>query len=137
MPELLAKHLTEWLGKHFVDSADGYLFLNSKGRPFHSDNVVKYGIHRAIAKLGIYVPKGVHVGMHCFRHGVTSELLESGTPIHVVTRMMRHGDSKVTLDHYAHVIGNAERLASERLSEKIGAQLEPDAQLEPASVKTA
>src|SRR5205807_10505513 len=38
--------------------------------------------------------KGVHVGIHCFRHGVTSELLGSGTPIHVVTRLMRHADSK-------------------------------------------
>lgn len=61
--------------------------------------------------LGIHVPKGVHVGIHCFRHGVTSELLESGTPIHVVTRLMRHGDSQVTLNHYAHIIGNAERVA--------------------------
>jgi hypothetical protein len=45
--------------------------------------------------------------------------------------MMRHGDSKVTLDHYAHVIGDAERAASEKLSQRIGAQLEPDLQLEP------
>ena len=32
-------------------------------------------------QLGIETPKGVHIGIHCFRHGVTSELLESGTPI--------------------------------------------------------
>jgi len=68
---------------------------------------------------------GAHVGIHCFRHGVTTELLESGTPIHIVTRLMRHGDSKVTLDHYAQVVGAAERAASERLSQKIGLQLEP------------
>ena len=92
--------------------------------------MVKYGIHRAIAKLGIQIQKGVHVGIHCFRHGVTTELLESGTPIHIVTRLMRHGDSKVTLDHYAHVVGAAERAASERFSQKIGLQLESDPELE-------
>jgi integrase len=126
MPELLAKHLRDWLEKHYTPNPDGYLFINSKGRPYLSDNVVKYGVHRAIAKLGIQVPKGVHVGIHCFRHGVTSELLESGTPIHVVTRLMRHGDSQVTLNHYAHILGNAERVASERLSSKIEAQLESE-----------
>jgi intergrase/recombinase len=45
-----------------------------------------------------------------------NQLLESGTPIHVVTRLMRHADSKVTLEHYAHIVGDAERLASEKLS---------------------
>jgi len=92
--------------------------------------VVKYGIHRWIEKLGIQTKKGVHVGIHCFRHGVTTELLESGTPIHIVTRLMRHGDLKVTLDHYAHVVGAAERAASGRRSQKIGLQLEPNFELE-------
>ncbi len=73
---------------------------------------------------------GVHVGSHCFRHGVTTELLQAGTAIHLVTHMMRHGDAKVTLNHYAHVIADAERAASEKLSRRIGAQLESDPELE-------
>ena len=77
---------------------------------------------------------GTHVGIHCFRHGVTSELLEAGTPIHIVSRLMRHGDSKVTLDYYAHVIGDAERVASEKFSRKIGHNL---AQLESVKTKSA
>jgi len=137
MPELLAKHLREWLDKHHKSTAEGYLFINRKGRPYLSENVVRSGVHRAMHKLGIVTPKGVHIGIHCFRHGVTSELLESGTPIHVVTRLMRHGDPKVTLEHYAHIIGNAERVASERLSSKIEAQLESGPQLESEKVRTA
>ena len=130
MPELLAKHLRDWIDKHYKPNADGYLFINSKGRPYSSRKVVKYGVHRAMAKLAIEIPKGLRVGFHCFRHGVTTELLESGTPIHVVTRMMRHGDSKVTLNHYAHIVGDAERVASERLSDKLRVQLESEIQLE-------
>ena len=102
MSDLLTKHLRDWLDKRYKTNADGYLFTNSKGKPYLSDNVVKYGVHRAMAKLGIETPKGVHVGIHSFRHGVTSELLESGTPVHVVIRLMRPADSKVTLEHYAH-----------------------------------
>jgi len=96
MTALLERHLRNWVEKHFQPNPGGYLFLNSKGRPYPSDNVVKYGVHRAIAKLGIQTKKGIHVGIHCFPHGVTTELLESGTPIHIVTRLMRHSDSKVT-----------------------------------------
>jgi integrase len=141
MSELLAKHLRDWLDKHYKPNRDGYLFTNSKDKPYLSDNVVKYGIHRAMKKLGIETAKGVHVGIHCFRHGVTSELLESGTPIHVVTRLMRHADSNVTLEHYAHIVGDAERVASEKFSQRIGqniTQFESDPQLESVStVKTA
>ena len=119
MSELLTKHLRDWLDKRYKPNLDGYLFTNSKGKPFLSDNVVKYGVHRAMAKLGIETAKGVHVGIHCFWHGVTSELLESGTPIHVVTRLMRHADSNVMLEHYAHIVGDAERVASEKFSQRI------------------
>lgn len=139
--ELLAKHLLNWLDKYYDPNPDGYLFINSKGRPYRSENVILSGVHGAMEKLGIETAKGVHVGIHCFRHGVTSELLESGTPIHVVTRLMRHADSKVTLEHYAHIIGDAERVASEKFSQRIGqniTQLESDSELESTSaVKTA
>jgi integrase len=141
MPELLAKHLRDWLDKHYKPNVDGYLFTNSKGKPYLSDNVVRFGIHRAMEKLGIETAKGVHVGVHAFRHGITSELLESGTPIHVVTRLMRHADSNVTLEHYAHIVGDAERVASEKFSQRIAqniTQLESDSELEStSSVKTA
>jgi integrase len=136
MSELLEQHLRNWVEKHLQPNPDGYLFINSKGRPYLSDNIVKYGIHKTMAKLGIERPQGgVHVGIHCFRHGVTTELLEAGTPIHLVTHMMRHGDSQVTLNHYAHVLPGAERAASEKFSQRIGLQLESDPELE--SVPTA
>ena len=63
-------------------------------------------------------------------------MLESN-PIHVVTKLMRHGDPGVTLKHYAHVVGSEERAASERLSNQIGAQLESEPELESISLKSA
>ena len=69
MSELLTKHPRDWLNNRYKPNLDGYLFSNSKGKPFLSDYVVKYGVHRAMAKLGIETAKGVHVGIHCFRHG--------------------------------------------------------------------
>jgi hypothetical protein len=83
------------------------------------------------------------MAIRCEGHGVTTELLESGRPIQVVTRMMRHGDSKITLDHYAHVIGDTERVASEKFSQRIGhsrrqsrgAKSERAKRLHPASAR--
>jgi integrase len=136
MSELLTKHLRDWLDKHYKQNIDGFLFTNSKGKPYLSDSVVKYGVHRAMAKLGIETGKGVHVGIHCFRHGVTSERLETGTPIHVVTRLVRPADSNVTLEHYANIVGDAERTAAEKFSQRNGqniTQLESDSELESSS----
>jgi integrase len=131
MTELLEKCLHDWLDKQYRPNPEGYLFTNSKGLPYRSDHVVRYGVHRAMGRVGVKTPKGVHVGVHCFRHGVTTGMLESGTPIHIVTRAMRHADSKVTLNHYAHVLSDADRIESEKWSQKIGqnlAQLESDEQ---------
>jgi integrase len=62
MSELLTKHLRDWLTEHYQLNIDGYLFTNSRGKPFLSDNVVKYGVHRAMAKLGIEMRKACTSG---------------------------------------------------------------------------
>jgi integrase len=139
MPELLERHLKDWLENHYKLNPEGYLFINSKSRPYLSDNVVKYGVHRTMDKLRIPRPKGVNVGVHCFRHGASSELLDLGTPINVVTRLMRHSDSKTTLNNYAHSVHDSERVASERLSKKIEktmAQLESGSEMESTPLQT-
>jgi len=99
MSVLLEQYLRTWLEKYFRPNPQDYLFLNVAGRPYLSDEVVRK-IHSIVNGLQIARPEGgVHVGIHCFQHGVTSELLQAGTPIHLVTRMMRHGDPHVTLAH--------------------------------------
>jgi integrase len=139
MPELLERHLKDWLENRCTPNSEGYLFINTKNRPYLSDNVVKYGVHRTMDKLRIPRPTGIRVGVHCFRHGASSELLDLGTPINVVTRLMRHSDSKTTLDNYAHSVRNSERVASERLSKKIEeamAQLESTPEMESTPLQT-
>jgi integrase len=138
MPELLERHLRYWLANHHAPNSEGYLFVNSKGRPYLSDFVRKQ-VHKAMAAAGIPRPKGARVGIHAFRHGASSELLDEGVPLSVVTRLMRHSDSKTTLDNYAHSLRNSERAASERLAKKIEqklGQLESTPEMESTPVKT-
>jgi len=139
MPKFLEPLLKDWVQNHYKPNPEGYLFMNSKNRPYRSENVIKSGIHRAMDKLGIPRPKGIRIGVHCFRHGASSELLDLGTPINVVTRLMRHSDSKTTLNNYAHTVHDAERVGSERLSKKIRkemAQLESTPEMESTPLQT-
>ncbi len=139
MPEMLERYLKDWLEHHYKPNPKGYLFINRKGKPYRSENVIRQGVHKAMAKLGIPRPKGVHVGVHAFRHGASSELLNLGTPINVVTRLMRHADAKTTLRNYAHLVHDSDRAASERMSQKIEqklVQLESTPEMESTSIKT-
>jgi len=92
-----------------------------------------------MAKVGIHRPKGARVGVHTFRHGASSELLDAGIPVNVVSRLMRHSNSTITLNSYAHSVRDSERVASEKHSKKIEeklVQLESTPEMESTSVKT-
>jgi len=67
--QLLEKYLRDWLRKQYKPNEANYLFVNSSGKPYRSDSVIRV-LHRIVAKLGIQEPKGVHVGIP---NGVTTE----------------------------------------------------------------
>jgi hypothetical protein len=57
----------------------------------------------------------------------------SGLGISCTASGMRHADSKVTLEHYAHIVGDAGRVASVKFSQRLGQninQFASDVQLE-------
>ena len=132
MQEPLSQALREYLQTEHKPNPNGYLFVNRLGQPHKSQKVVKYGIHRTMDKLGIPRPKGV--GAHCFRRGVSSELLSCGTPVNIVTRLMRHSDSKITLNNYGKILRQEDRLAAERWAERCESQLESSAEVESKSL---
>jgi hypothetical protein len=48
-----------------------------------------------------------------------SEMIENGVAPSVVQRQMRHSDSCITLQKYAHVIGDAQRRAVDSLAHSV------------------
>jgi integrase len=48
-----------------------------------------------------------------------SEMIENGVAPSVVQRQMRHSDSRITLQEYAHVIGDAQRRAVDSLAGRV------------------
>ena len=65
------------------------------------DNVVNYGLHRALKSLGLPTKD---VGLHAFRHGLATEPADASAPLHVLQRQMLHADVRTTLRIYSHLV---------------------------------
>ena len=119
--------------KHHRKNPNGYLFTNRNGNCYSVGKVTEYGLWPVQDKLGIE-----HTGLHAFRHATASELLETGAPLTVVQRQLRHRDARTTLQKYGHVVGDSQRRAVHTLAEKIERhttiELVPSAELVPSSL---
>ena len=81
-------------------------------RPRSRENVVRVGLKPVLKELGI---PAKNTGLHAFRHGLATELVEASVPFTVVQNQLRHADLKTTLKVYAHVIPQTQRDAMEQL----------------------
>ena len=132
IPPALEKRLKEFLLKNYRENPNGYLFANRNGNCYSVGKVVEYGLWPVQEALNI--PR---TGLHAFRHGAASELLEEGVPLTVVQRQLRHRDARTTLQKYGHVVGDSQRRAVDALAAKIEryavVELLPSAELLPSS----
>ena len=112
MPKQLERRLRAYLERH--DGKSELLFTNQRGRPYSASKLRADVLHPLLKRLGI--PRG---GFHAIRHGVASALLADGATPAVVQRQLRHADAKITLEHYAHVVGDAQRTAVENRSARL------------------
>jgi len=70
-------------------------------------------------------------GFHAFRHCHASLLIDVGANPKVAQQQMRHADARTTLEAYAHVIGDSQREAVERVGEMRRPDAEFCAQVRP------
>ena len=95
----------------WTSNPQGFLFVTRNGRPPSSNKVVEYHLWTVLDALGI--PR---CGLHAFRHSHTALLLDSGATPKVVQRQLRHADARTTLEIYGHVVGDAHRVAVEKVA---------------------
>jgi len=113
MPEALAKRLHMFLAQRWRENEADLLFCNKVGKPMVR-NKVALKLQGTLKDLGIE-----RAALHAFRHMAASELIENGVAPSVVQRQMRHSDSRITLQKYAHVIGDAQRRAVDSLAGRV------------------
>jgi site-specific recombinase XerD len=113
MPDALQARLRTFLAKHWQENEADLLFCNKVGKPMVR-NKVAVKLQDTLKDLGI---EGA--ALHAFRHMAASEMIENGVAPSVVQRQMRHSDSRITLQKYPHVIGDAQRRAVDSLAGRV------------------
>jgi integrase len=103
------------------ESQDGWVFPSPMtGRPYHADSIRSDHLIPAAVQLGIG-----RIGFHTFRHTYRAWLDETGAPLGVQQKLMRHAHISTTMDQY----GNASILAKRQANRPIVQRLlERDAQ---------
>ena len=81
---------------------EGHSLAAAKTTARSSSKLKELGIERA--------------ALRAFRRMAASEMIENGVAPSVVQRQMRHSDSRITLQKYAHVMGDAPRHKEEKLT---------------------
>jgi integrase len=87
-------------------------FTNGK-RPLWPDTALKNHIRPAVKAAGI---KGKTVGWHTFRHSLGSLLGTEGENIKVVQEILRHANSRITIDVYQQADSKSKRAALSHMS---------------------
>lgn len=113
MPSIVSKKLSEYLTTHKHE----LLFVNQRDRPYSRNHIVERKLHPVLDRLGIE-RRGRHVGLHAFRHGLASMLVDSAG-VAIAQRQLRHSDAATTLGIYAHVIGSGHVDAMEAIQSQL------------------
>jgi integrase len=111
MPSELESVLRNYLDSHWQPNEGRILFPAKSGTRARSRrNVVVHVLHPELRKLGIPT---LNAGLHAFRHGLATALVEASAPISVLQTQMRHSDVSTTLRLYTHAILQSHRAAME------------------------
>jgi integrase len=94
-----------------LDTEEHWLFPSPvTGRPYHADSMRNDYLVPTGLKLGLG-----RIGFHTFRHTYRAWLDETGAPVGVQQKLMRHAHVSTTMDQY----GNASALAKRKANRPI------------------
>lgn len=106
--------LAEWRGKSEYNSDDDFLFpsLRLNGtQPLMPDMVLKKIIRPALVRAKV---EGKKIGWHSFRHSLATNLRSLGVDVKVAQELLRHANSRTTMDLYTQAVSADKRNASQR-----------------------
>jgi integrase len=114
----VADELWPWKQTTVYNRADDWVFasVRKKGRqPIWLDTALKKYIQPAAKRAGITK----RVGWHTFRHTYSTLLKANGEDVKIVQELLRHANSKITMDTYTQALSPAERQAQSRVASLI------------------
>jgi len=110
----LAEDLLRWRRLSPYPMAADYVFASPTMRgkqPYWPDNLMKRYIRPAAHKAGI----DKRIGWHTFRHSFGTLLKANGEDVKTVQELLRHANSRITLDVYTQAVNSNKRAAQSKV----------------------
>ena len=114
MDSYMAEDLLRWRRQSDYASDDDYVFASEtmKGKqPYWPDNLMKRHIRPVAKANGI----NKNIGWHTFRHSFGTLLKANGEDVKTVQELLRHANSRITLDVYTQAVNSNKRAAQSKV----------------------
>jgi integrase len=116
---LVLAALLDWKEESLYKKDADFLFpsirLNGE-KPLSPDSLLKRSIRPALQRAGIV---GKQIGWHNFRHSLATNLRAMGVDVKVAQELLRHANSRTTLDIYTRAVSQQKRDANTKLVEML------------------
>jgi integrase len=115
----VVKYLKAWRDESPYATEVDFLFpsLRREGKqPISPDTLLKKVIRPAVERAGI---KNKRIGWHSFRHSLATNLRAAGVDLKTAQELLRHANSRITLEVYTHAISATKREANNRVMQMV------------------
>lgn len=112
---LVLDALLEWKKESAYRESTHFLFASARmdgEKPLSPDSILKRSIRPALVRAGIV---GKQIGWHSFRHSLATNLRSMGVDLKVAQELLRHANSRTTLDIYTRAVSERKREANEKV----------------------
>ncbi len=110
----MAENLLRWRGQSVYASDDHYVFASEtmkEKQPYWPENLMKRHIQPVAKMIGIHRK----IGWHTFRHSFGTLLKANGEDVKTVQELLRHANSRITLDVYTQAVTSNKRAAQSKV----------------------
>jgi integrase len=118
LDSFLAQELLRWRKQCSYNQDENWVFASplTKGRqPYWPESLMKRWIRPAAKRAGI----AKHISWHTFRRTYSTILKANGEDIKTVQELLRHANSRITLDIYTQAVTPAKRAAQSKVVQMI------------------